>query len=103
MDAGYRGTILLQAHNPIVGARFISPPANQQDKKTIGLRTPMVISSGNKHVIYTNVSMKSAIDTGCTQASETTLYEYTIMMVVATWAPPDLETSRPLACENSTM
>ena len=28
----------------------------------------------------------------CTQASETTLYKHTRMMVVATWAPHNLET-----------
>jgi hypothetical protein len=36
-----------------------------------------------------NVSIKHM--QGCTQASETTLYEYTRMMVIATWAPRDLK------------
>jgi|GEM_PF-2904768 hypothetical protein len=49
----------------------------------------MVISAKEQRC-YNNLFAKNAFDVGCTQARETTLREYTLMMVVATWAPPDL-------------
>ena len=48
----------------------------------------MVISAKEQRC-YNNLFAKNAFDVGCTQARETTLCEYTLMMVVATWAPPD--------------
>ena len=49
----------------------------------------MVISAKEQRC-YNNLFAKNAFDVGCTQARETTLCEYTLMMVVATWPPPDL-------------
>jgi hypothetical protein len=51
----------------------------------------MVISAKEQRC-YDNLFAKNAFDVGCTQARETTLREYTLMMVVATWTPPALDT-----------
>lgn len=61
----------------------------------------MVISA-KEQCCYNNPFAKNAFDGRCTQARETTLCEYTLMMVVATWAPPDLETVGPLSVRTVT-